>query len=213
MNLFLIAITYSRSVILSLFTGLIFYLIITKAYKFLIGISGVFALAVFLFISITPVNQTLYKVLSKHGWDILATRTILWEPSYEAAKLGGVTGIGYGMSAPGIYVDGKEDLSKSQENYYREKGNSALAITEETGFIGIVIVFSLFFVWFKKTFKDRQNISDLILLALTFGFIIQSNFEGWIGGGSPILQLFIPLIIYAVLIKSIIINPLDSSVK
>ncbi len=41
LNLFLIAITYSRSVIRwSLFAGLIFYLIITQAYKFLIGISG-----------------------------------------------------------------------------------------------------------------------------------------------------------------------------
>ncbi len=168
---------------------------------------------VLLYITISPINQTIYKVLSKHGWDILATRAILWEPSYEAAKLGGVTGIGYGMSASGIYVYEAEDLSKDQENYYREKGNSTLAIIEETGLIGIVIVFSLFFVWFRKTFECKQNIADLILLSLTFGFIVQSNFEGWIGGGSPILQLFIPLIIYTVLIKSIIINPLDSSVK
>ncbi len=212
MNLFLIAITYTRSVMLSLFIGFIVYLIIAKAYKFLIAISGVFALAVLLYITITPVNQTIYKVLSKHGWDILATRTILWGPSYEAAKLGGVTGIGSGMSAPGIYIYADEDLSKRPENYYREKGNSALAIIEETGLIGIVIVFSSFFLWFRKTFEDRQYISDLILISLTFSFIVQSNFEGWIGGGSPLLQLFIPVIIYPLLKMSLRPKLSDSSV-
>ena len=196
LNLFLIVITYSRSVILSLFIGVIVYLIITKAYKLLIGIGGVIALGALLYFTITPVNQTIYKVASKHGWDILATRTYLWEPSFKAAKIGGVNGIGYGMSAPGIYLSGAEDLAKSQEHYYREKGNSALAIIEETGLISIVILFSSLFLWFRKTFECRQNISDLILLSLTFCFVVQSNFEGWIGGGSPQLQLFIPLLIY-----------------
>lgn len=203
LNLFFIIITYSRSVILSLFIGVIVYLIITKAYKLLIGIGGVFTLGALLYFTTTPVNQTIYKVASKHGWDILATRTYLWKPSYEAAKIGGVNGIGYGMSAPGIYLSGAEDLAKSQEHYYREKGNSALAIIEETGLIGIGIIFSLFFLWFRKTFECRQNISDLILLSLTFCFIVQSNFEGWVGGGSPQLQLFIPVIIYPLLIMSL----------
>jgi hypothetical protein len=210
MNLFLIAITYTRSVILALFSGLIIYLIITRAYKLLIGTSGVFLLAFFLYIAITPVNHIIHKVLSKHGWDILATRTILWEPSFEAAKIGGVTGIGYGMSAPGIYVYGAEDLMQGQENYYREKGNSALAITEETGLIGIIILFSSICLWFKKTFKCRQNISDIILLSFTFGFIVQSNFEGWVGGGSPLLQLFIPVIIFPVLVMAFRTIPINS---
>lgn len=199
LNLFLIVITYTRSVILSLFIGLIFFLIIIKAYKSIRAITGLFILVVLSYIIITPVNQTIYKILSKHGWDILATRTILWEPSYRAAKLGSFIGIGYGMSAPGIYVYEDEDLTKRLENYYREKGNCALAITEETGLIGLGIVFCLFFLWFRKKIKDRRYLSDLILLNFTFCFIVQSNFEGWVGGGSPILQLFIPIIIYPML--------------
>jgi hypothetical protein len=199
LNLFLIVITYTRSVILSLFIGLIFFLIIIKAYKSIGAITGLFILVVLSYITITPVNQTIYKILSKHGWDILATRTILWEPSYRAAKLGSFIGIGYGMSAPGIYVYEDEDLTKRLENYYREKGNCALAITEETGLIGLGIVFCLFFLWFRKKIKDRRYLSDLILLSFTFCFIVQSNFEGWVGGGSPILQLFIPIIIYPML--------------
>ncbi|KAA0240667.1 MAG: hypothetical protein DAHOPDDO_00468 [Ignavibacteriaceae bacterium] len=200
LNLFLIGITYTRSVILSLFIGVIFYLFIAKAIKLLIGIGGLLTLVAILYFTITPVNQAIYKVASKHGWDILATRSILWEPSYEAAKIGGVLGIGYGMSAPGIYVYGPEDLMKGQPNYYREKGNSALAYIEETGLIGLILVFYFFSLWFYKLFKFRENISIQILLSFTFAFIIQSNFEGWVGGGSPLLQLFIPVIIYPMLI-------------
>jgi hypothetical protein len=203
LNLFLIAISYSRSVILSLSIGFIFYLIITKAYRMLIGISGVFVLTVILYISVAPANQFIYKILSKHGWDILATRTYLWGPSYEAARIGGVNGIGYGMSAPGIYLSGTEDIAISQEHYYREKGNSALALIEETGLIGILILFILICLWFRISFEARKYNYDAILISLVFTFIVQSNFEGWVGGGSPLLQIFIPILIYVFLKNNI----------
>jgi hypothetical protein len=213
LNLFLIIITYSRSVMVGLFTGLIFYLIITKAYKFLMAISLLFTLVFLIYLTITPINEKINSVLSKHGWGILATRTILWVPSFEAAKLGALKGIGYGMTAPGIYVYGPEDMAKSQGSYYREKGNSVLAIIEETGLIGIIIIFYFFILWFRKIFKDKPTQSFLILASFTFGFVVQSNFEGWVGGGSPILQLFLPVLIYPMLIKSLKINPKELSVN
>ena len=55
-----------------------------------------------LYFTIPLIQNSFDSVLTKDGGKILGRRMILWEPSLEAAKLGGVFGLGYGVSAPDI---------------------------------------------------------------------------------------------------------------
>ncbi|MBS4034979.1 MAG: O-antigen ligase family protein [Ignavibacterium sp.] len=203
-NVLLITLTYSRAVMLAIGTGLLVFLIITKSYKALLtGFLIVFVIFI-MFLNFQSVNQSINKIFSKHGWDVLATRTILWQPSFEAAKLGGVNGLGYGVSSPDIVLPEGTGSYFKENIYIREKGNSTLALIEETGVIGMILfVMPLVFVFIKRNdnkykLSDMKNLTSIkhpetsILIASLAAFILHAQFEAWwVGPGSIQLPLFL----------------------
>ena len=133
---------------LALATGVLVFLILIKAYKIL----GVLAVSAVILIILFSTILTIYpgeaersrinsshinQLLRKDGGSILSRRMILWEPSFEAAKIGGAAGLGYGISAPNIKISELTGSYYENGRYVREKGNSVLALIEEVGIVGL----------------------------------------------------------------------------
>jgi O-antigen ligase len=121
--------------------------------------------------------------------DILNSRQELWEESYEQALKGGYVGGGYGVTIGDTdFVGGLTAVG-----YGREKGNSQLAIMEETGIVGLVLYIVFLVVLFHKAaLSVRQSIDPdmkvmaAILLGALAGQTAQSLFEAWwVAPGSP----------------------------
>lgn len=137
-NLFFIYLSYSRAVMLALFIGTLFFIFIgTRIKTKLIFTSLITILTLILYLF--PGNWFM-NYLNKGAPDLLARRMILWEPSYNAALNGGIFGLGYGVSDPTVESNYKKENKFGELK--REKGNSILALIEETGIIGL----SLFFI-------------------------------------------------------------------
>ena len=104
---------------------------------------------------------------------------------------GGWLGFGYGAS------EGKTEFSLTStlisNHYGREKGNSQLAILEETGIIGFILYLIVVLLLTLKLFilfvrsKDPEIRALIGLLAgAFFGMILHSSFEAWWNSpGSP----------------------------
>jgi O-antigen ligase len=116
---------------------------------------------------------------------VLFSRKLVWAESYDHAKQGGLFGVGYGATA------GATDLSVKSRGltsfgYGREKGNSQLAVWEETGLIGlglyailmVSIVGTVASAW--RLARDSGSRLQLgLLLGTMVGLFIQSVFEAW----------------------------------
>ena len=106
------------------------------------------------------------------------------ELSLAGAKQGGLIGVGYGVSVganPDGYLGGLSSVG-----YGREKGSSPLAIVEEVGLVGLVLVLLLLLHLFRCALKayrlsPTRQVRTLIGLSsgLFFGLIVHSNFEAW----------------------------------
>jgi|GEM_PF-1030494 len=115
---------------------------------------------------------------------IFSSRTALWQSSYVGAVEGGWSGLGFGA----CYL--KENFNLTQglttAGYAREKGNSQLAIIEETGLIGFSLYLILLaylisrFIRLYITVQSRdQRVLVAILAGSFLGMLLQSVFEGW----------------------------------
>ena len=151
-------------------------------------------------------KEPLTAYLKKGGSDYFARRNILWTPSYNAALNGGIFGLGYGVS------DTKVKTLYMKENTFgeikREKGNSILAIVEETGIIGLTL-FLLPIGYLGKEFFNRYRLSTnflnsnfefIIGFSFLIAFILHAQFEAWWVGVSS-FYLFIFFIINTILIE------------
>lgn len=212
-NVFFLIISYSRASILSFFLGIIVYLILIKSYKALIVSAIVGVTLTIMFLTISPINASITRILSKDGGSIFSRRAILWQPSIEAAKLGGLFGFGYGISVPQIKTPVLTGSHYENGRYIREKGNSVFALLEETGWLGLflflvpIAVSSRNFFKYRKTlsssfagnnklkFKSNDFITSSILLSSLVALFVHAQFEGWWSGvGSielPILYVIL----------------------
>jgi O-antigen ligase len=198
----LLVITYSRAAILAFAIGIITYLIITKSKKVLSFLFSIIVLVLVLYFTIPVIQNSIHGVLNKDGGNILDRRTVLWEPSLEAAKLGGIFGLGYGVSAPDIKTPISTGSHYEDRRYVREKGNSVLAMVEETGLIGLMLFllpiillirkFSMLNAQSSIKEKLKNNYSFLILNSSLAALLLHSQFEAWwVGVGSITLPLYL----------------------
>jgi O-antigen ligase len=126
--------------------------------------------------------------------DALYTRREVWAESYELAKQGGITGAGYSVSIGGGDFAG----GLTVVGYGREKGNSQLAIWEETGLVGLALFALLILMIISDLgsnifkIKDAQRRVELGLSAgAIVGFTVHSVFEAWWGSpGAPEFAFF-----------------------
>jgi len=201
-NLIILLLTYSRATILALICGVIVFLILNKKWNTL-RYSAAVVLLIFSFIWFSPsLKMEVNKFVRKDFPAFYSTREWMWVPSYKAALNGGLFGLGYGISNPDIIVPG---IGSYYDNgrYIREKGNSFLALIEESGLIGLLL-FILPVVYLFYKYRDTRhrvpnenlvsgtrNPASGILLASIAAFIIHSQFEAWmVGVGSIQLPLF-----------------------
>jgi len=201
-NLIILLLTYSRATILALICGVIVFLILNKKWNTL-RYSAAVVLLIFSLIWFSPsLKMEVNKVVRKDFPAFYSTREWMWVPSYKAALNGGLFGLGYGISNPDIIVPG---IGSYYDNgrYIREKGNSFLALIEESGLIGLLLfilpVVYLFYKYRDTRYRvpnenlvsDIRNPASGILLASIAAFIIHSQFEAWmVGVGSIQLPLF-----------------------
>jgi len=156
-------------------------------------ISATFLLAmmVVLVVSVRPELQTkvVRQVIYKHSDDIFYTRVQPWTVSLKKAQLGGLFGAGYGVSiGAGTWEGGLTAVG-----YGREKGNTQLAIIEETGLVGFAFYLALIVALIIRVFgslTSAKNPQAKVALGLAFGAIVgmlfQSVFEAWwVAPGAP----------------------------
>jgi O-antigen ligase len=134
-----------------------------------------------------PLNDWIMgRFVTKFDQEALMTRRDPWQQSLEGAREGGLLGGGYGVSI-GFASNWQGDrLSATDEGYGREKGNSQLAIIEETGLIGllfyVILQCYIFYSLIRGTLHARdgtQRVALGIVTGLAFGLFVQSCFEGW----------------------------------
>jgi O-antigen ligase len=126
------------------------------------------------------VARNIYK--DPESGDIFYTREEPWEQSYEAAVEGGLLGLGYGVT----YNDYEFEASATAVNYGREKGNTQLAVVEETGIVGLVLYCTVIGTLFWEmllafwVLEDREIRTLLgIVIGTLFGLTMHSLFEAW----------------------------------
>ncbi len=165
-NFSFLILTDSRASILSflLIVGLILYNIINL--KIFLILTSVFCLLTSVIYFLPVTHNTMHDFLFKNETFFGDHRYFMYGDSFRAALDGGFTGLGYGVSDPAIHnaangshyenmpewmlrmgnvISTEPSREKSYKNsnenkiYIREKGNSVLAMVEETGMIGLII--------------------------------------------------------------------------
>jgi len=146
------------------------------------------------FIAIPDVFQILeqryiQKASIDAGSEILASRADVWDESYDQAVKGGLAGGGYGVTI------GDTDFAGgfTAVGYGREKGNSQLAIVEETGIVGLALYVIFLVALFKRAILSvrrgrdpEMKVMGALVLGALAGQIAQSVFEAWwVAPGSP----------------------------
>jgi hypothetical protein len=130
-----------------------------------------------------PLSHPVANWVTKGRSDLLFSRERTWGQSYQKAREGGVTGLGFGVSAgaPSTF-----DLGQMTTGAYtREKANAQLAMVEETGLVGLALfgffllrVFSTLFAGIVGA-DGRGRAELLFAAALLMGLVIHSAFESW----------------------------------
>jgi len=128
------------------------------------------------------VERNVYKYSDEGEGGVFANREREWEESYNAAVDGGWVGLGYGVSTgDSIFFGGYTAVG-----YGREKGNSQLAVVEETGIVGLallLLLISTIFLEIWTAFRRCRNRDQRMQLGLVLGGFIGSTlhaiFEAW----------------------------------
>lgn len=180
----LIFLSFARTSILIVLSILLcFFLNLRMSRKVTIFLCGSIILMGFiLFNSSLVIAKINYYVYKRGNATVLQSRQSTWQRSYDGATEGGWTGLGFGVSLNYETFD----LAKGFSTYGREKGNSQLAIIEETGLIGLFLYFVLVsyllsrFIILNLKARDRDlKVLVAILTGIFLGLIAGSIFEGW----------------------------------
>jgi hypothetical protein len=179
------------------FAGVLSGLLIALGMRRVALASVVTAVAMTLFLLLAPeltddaVQRNVYKY-SPDGTLLYSREENLTE-SYGAALTGGSAGIGYGVSVGESDFDG----GFTAVGYGREKGNSQLAIVEETGVVGLLlyaVLIGAIFVELIRCFSRARGEAKILLgivIGTLGGMLLQSAFEAWwVAPGSPEFGFF-----------------------
>lgn len=129
------------------------------------------------------------KNLTAQNTSIFFSRETPWEISLNMAKQGGWLGAGYGVSIDG----GSFRSGLTAVGYGREKGNTQLAIMEETGIVGLalhvlIVVSVLGRMWraFRAATDPNLKVLTAIVMGALLGEVVIGVFEAWwVAPGAP----------------------------
>ncbi|OGT32465.1 MAG: hypothetical protein A3C44_03445 [Gammaproteobacteria bacterium RIFCSPHIGHO2_02_FULL_39_13] len=184
--------SYSRSATAIFLCIIYFFLISLSGYKkMMIIVSVLFAMLMIVLLNpmvIVTLEQGIVTHVLKRADEssintqqMLYTRNKVWQKSYQQAVKGGWLGGGFYVTI------GENDFSLSHPNAYgREKGNSQLAIMEETGIIGLSLCFLLVisFYWhalkyYRHLKPVRKKVAMGLVLGMISGLLAESFVEAW----------------------------------
>jgi O-antigen ligase len=183
--------------VLSMLTMLIVALSPKKRFTVicLIGVLSLGAAIALPALQISLYERFIVKGNVNEDGSVLYTRQEVWSESYELAKQGGLIGGGYGVTIgdTGGFAGGLTSVG-----YGREKGNSQLAVWEETGIVGLTLYSLLLFAillelgsGFAKTRNPNVKVELGLLLGTIIGFTLHSVFEAWwVAPGGPEFAYF-----------------------
>lgn len=201
-NLFLIYLSASRASLISYLLFWIPLLILTIKDNF---ISFIIASSTIILFIVFNYHST-EKFIKKGNSSILDNRIHLWRLSYNSI-IKPICGIGYGTSFV-IVIDKKNEIrnfKKIFKGYNREKGNSILALIEETGFIGLLLfLIPIISVLISAIYNFNINFNlDLFVVSVyTSASLFHAQFEAWfVGTGSVQLPIFLLFVISSILSK------------
>ena len=129
---------------------------------------------------------------------VFYSREVLFVESLEAARAGGVIGIGHGVS----YGFSEFSLGQGSAQYGREKGNIILAMIEELGWVGLLlfvgmllsIVFSLVSAIRVAITREDRTILFLVL-GVILALLVHAQFEAWLlapgAAATPVFWAFV----------------------
>jgi O-antigen ligase len=133
-------------------------------------------------------ERYIYKS-SKQGQGVFYTREQVWEISKENALAGGWLGAGYGVSI------GENEFAGglTAVGYGREKGNTQMAIMEETGLVGLGLYAAFLIVLFRRMLRLFLRVGtrdERVLLGIVIGTLVGLTVQGifeawWVAPGSP----------------------------
>lgn len=131
------------------------------------------------------IQKNLYERVILKGaesGDVFYTRLDPWKDSYDAALQGGVLGVGYGVSVG----HSNFEVGLTAQTYGREKGNTQLAVWEETGLVGLALytilllgIFRVLYRGMRSARSDNLRIMLAIVLGMVLGMTVESAFEAW----------------------------------
>lgn len=196
MDVHYLMISYARSSIAIFLCILYFFLLslpIGKKVFITIFLFFIVAMAVLL-MPLSFLEQSISNHIVKGGSNnnMLSSRTTVWQKSYQNAVKGGVIGVGFAATVG----DKNESYTVNSSGYGREKGNSQLAIVEETGLMGLVlqcmvlIVFFIYALPFYHRLKGSKKVTMGLLLGLIFGLLAESLSEAWWDSLGPEVIIF-----------------------
>lgn len=133
-----------------------------------------------------------HSYVAKRSTNIMASRGTQMEDSWDAAKQGGIFGEGFGVS---VGVSRYWEIT-TFSRISREKGNSILAIVEETGVVGLAfylaILGSMYFA-FRRTSRnsdpDQKFIAN-IAIGYFFAALVHGQFEAWFLSFGPDVSVY-----------------------
>ena len=178
--------TYARSAILSAgMLGLGFCLSLRLPKKGFVLVLIAAALLFAAALSTTLLDTGYKQYVLKGGTEtegILYSRSDVWQQSYENAEQGGWFGAGYGVTIGDTSFQG----GATAVGYGREKGNTQLAIVEETGVVGLGLYAAMLFALFVQLISAhrRERTPDIkvalgIITGALAGLTVMSVFEAW----------------------------------
>ena len=191
---YFVFLSMSRSSILAVnIILLVFFLSLKLNKKIMFCIASIFIISGIILINpsvlIQAIEVSKSYILKGSGQDfsrIFRSRDLAWKLSYEGALEGGWTGLGFGMRWDWDEdIDVYNSLLSALKNG-REKGNSQLAVVEETGLFGFILylVFNIYIISkFIKIYIEVKNQEQKVLIgifaSIFVGLIAISVFEGW----------------------------------
>ena len=187
----------SRGALLVSLSTISFYVVaLGVKWVLLAGTSGLVVSLAAMFFAPSVVEHLQERLIYKGAstdQGIFYSRDDPWRESLAAAHRGGWIGGGYGVSVGATGFTG----GLSTLGYGREKGNSQLAVMEETGIVGLIF-YILLHLCLMLTLLQGYFTSDRLLrvahciaTGVVFGMFFNSVFEGWwVAPGSPEFPYF-----------------------
>ncbi len=133
-----------------------------------------------------------HSYVNKRADTMLASRGEQMEDSWEAAKEGGVFGEGFGVSVGMSQYWEFTTFSRIS----REKGNSLLAIVEETGLVGLSFYVAMLFAMFMairkygRTLDPEKKFVANIAMGYFLASLLHGQFEAWFLSFGPDVSVY-----------------------